>query len=52
MLGEGSGVVLVAGHAEWEDSGLDVLEWGVIGGEAEPAGTGGATLGRDLQARV
>lgn len=45
------GRVLVAGHTEWEDSGLDVLEWGVIGGErSQQDKTGGAILGRNLQA--
>lgn len=38
MLGGGFWDVLVAGRIEWEDSGLDVLEWGVTGGKAEPAG--------------
>lgn len=41
----------MVGHTEWEDSGLDVLEWGVIGGDrSQQDKTGGATLGWDLQA--
>lgn len=39
MLGGGFWEVLVAAeYTEWEDCGLDVLEWGVIGEKAEPTG--------------